>query len=177
MLPSQSESSNIIVANVSRILSGLQPTYDKLLTRHKVPDEASVSRIFPAAFSSIIALHQSVFDDEQSEVARRLSGDSRVVNYCQQTSTLLLLKDEVIGVTLVLSKKNHPLAYIYAVIVQSRWRRTWATPYLKYHSLAHILSAGFDEVAFQALGDNLDTLKHARKVGAKIVADNYSWND
>lgn len=79
--------------------------------------------------------------------------------------------------TLVLSKKSHTLAYIYAVIVDPRWHRTWATVYLKYHSLACLLSAGFDKIAFQALAGNSDTLKHAKKVGAEIVADNYAWND
>jgi hypothetical protein len=172
------EPSNIIVASVSRMLSNLQPTYDKLLKRGKIPDSADISKISPLYFASVIDLHQTVFNDiEPSEVILRLSGHSGIVNYCKQTSTLLLLGDEIVGVTLVLSKKNYSLAYIYAVIVKSRWQRTWVTAYLKYHSLVRLLSFGIDEIAFQALAGNRDTLKHAKKVGAKIVGDNYVWSE
>lgn len=173
----QLDPSNIIVANVSEILAALQPTYDKLLTHRKVPGGARASRLSQAYHPSVIALHRWTFDDERSEVALRLSGDSRVVNYCEQTSTLLLLDEEVVGVTLVLSKKNHSMAYVYAVIVEPRLRHTWATAYLKYHSFAHLFSAGFDEIACQAFEGNRDTLSHAKKVGAKTVADNYVWSD
>jgi hypothetical protein len=174
---SQNPPQDIFVARTAQAVSDLQSTYDRLLRHRKIPDDARISRLAPPYFSSITDLHQSALDHDRLEISRRLSGDSEIVNYCRQTSTLLLLGDQVIGMTLTLSKKTPPLAYIYAVIVEPRRRRTWATAYLKYHSLAHLLSEGFEQVGFQALSGNRDTLKHAKKVGAKIVADNYSWND
>ncbi len=75
-----------------------------------------------------------------------------------------------------MKKKYEKLAFAYVIIVDVNWRRTWATTYLKYHSFKHLLSCGFEEIAFQAFNGNHDTLKHARRVGAKITADNYMWN-
>jgi hypothetical protein len=167
---------NIFVADLSRVLLGLQPSYDRLLVHHKIPSGAFVSRISPAYFPAIIALHQLVTPDNHDEVALRLRGLSHVLNYCQRTSTLLLLDKKPIGVTLVLSRKNYPLAYLYLIVVAPEWRRTWATGYLKYHSISHLMSVGFTKIAFQAFGGHPDTLKHAKKVGATSVVDNYQWN-
>lgn len=165
------------MADLSRVLLGLQPSYDRLLIHRKIPIGASVSGISPAYFPAIFDLHQSLTPDNYTEVALRLRGHSHVVNYCQQTSTLLLRDKKLIGVTLVLSKKNYPLAYFYLIVVAPEWRRTWATVYLKYHSISRLMSAGFTKIAFQAFGEHPDTLRHAQKVGAKSVVDNYEWNE
>ncbi len=169
--------SNIIKADVGKVILDLKQIYDKLLRRGKIPNNASISRLSPNYLSSTVDLYQSTFNHESSEVLLRFSGDSCIINFCYQTSTLLLLDHKVIGTTLVLKKKYEGIAFIYAVIVDCNWRHTWATTYLKYHSFKHLLSCGYEEVAFQALNDNHDTLKHARKVGAKIIADNYNWRD
>ncbi|MGC2237396.1 MAG: hypothetical protein WA584_14630 [Pyrinomonadaceae bacterium] len=173
----QPELSKIIVVNVVRMLENLQPTYNKLLKRRKIPENAQASVIFSQYFPALIDLHQDLFRDVKPlEVAERLRGTSRIVNYCHTTSTVLLLAEQVVGVTLVLSRKHSTMAYVYAVIINSHHRRSWATVYLKYHSLRRLLAAGIDEIAFQAFAGSRDTLNHARKVGARIVADNYSWS-
>jgi hypothetical protein len=169
--------SNIFVADLSRVLLGLQPNYDRLLIHRKIPSGAFVSGLCQPYFPRIIALHQLVMPANYEEVALRLQGLSHGVNYCQRTSTLLLFEHKPIGVTLVLSKKRYPLAYLYIVVVAPEWRRTWATVYLKYHSISRLLSAGFTQIAFQAFGGHPDTLRHAQKVGAKSVVDNYYWTE
>jgi hypothetical protein len=174
----QSAKPTIIVTSVSAMFLNLQSTYDKLLTRRKIPENVRVLGISTEHFPAIIDLHQSLFNKiDRPEVLRRLSGNSDIVNYCKETSTLLLLKNKVIGVTIVLSKRSAALAYVYAVIIDPGYRRTWATVYLKYHSLACFLSSGIEEIAFQAFAGNLDTINYAQKVGAKIVADNYKWSE
>jgi hypothetical protein len=100
---------------------------------------------------------------------------SSIVNYSMQSSTVLSQGDSVIGTTRVRMRESHRLAYLYAIIVDARYRRTWATAYLKFHSLTHLVSTGFDAVAFQALSNNRDILNHARKVGAQRVAGDHSW--
>jgi len=90
------------------MLSELQPTYDKLLARRKIAKNARISDIFLQSFPFILKLHQTVFNDvEYSAVAMRLSGNSQIVNYCKETSTLLLIEDKLVGITLVLSKNKH----------------------------------------------------------------------
>jgi len=168
--------SKIFVAQLSEVLSGLQPTYDRLLIRNKIPGGAFICGISPSYFPAIIALHQSALPDKFDEVALRLEGNSKVVNYCQRTSTLLVFDEKPIGVTLVLAKKNRPLVYLYVIVVAPEWRRTWVTVYLKYHSISRLIDAGFTEMAFQAFGGHADTLKHAVKVNAKSVVDDYLWN-
>jgi len=173
----QPEPSKIIVVNVGSMLENLQPTYDRLLKRRKIPENARESVISSQYFPALINLHQDLFPEVKPfEVAERLRGTSRIVNYCHKTSTVLLLADQVVGATLVLSKRHSTMAYVYAVIIDSRHRRRWATAYLKYHSLRRLLAAGVDEIAFQAFDGSRDTLNHARKVGARIIADNYSWS-
>lgn len=45
---------NIFVADVSRVLLGLQPSYDRLLVHQKIPSGAFVSRISPGYFPLLL---------------------------------------------------------------------------------------------------------------------------
>lgn len=167
----------IFILDTKRLASSIESTYRKLLKHNKVPRGSSVSSVISDYHPEVIELHRSVFFEEPPEIKLRLLGNSRVVNYCQETSTLLLLNKKVIGVTLIIKKKYDQLAYVYAVIIDEDYRHTWANVYLKYFSLMRLLSCGINEIAFQVLNNNLDAIKHIQKVNAKITADSYSWND
>lgn len=168
---------NILVADVNQLIQNVSQTHDKLFQRNKIPIEACTSRITSDCYPAITELHKLIFEDDPAEIFLRLTGHSCVVNYCHQTSTVLWLDKRIIGATLVLEKKYANLAYVYAVIVDAHFHSTWANAYLKTYSFKHLHSCGIEKVAFQALNNNQDTLKQAKKVGAKIEADSYSWND
>lgn len=172
-----SGSSNIFVAEINQLILNVSRTHDKLLQRNKIPIAAWTSRITPECYPAIVELHKLIYEDNPAEIFLRLSGHSHVVNYCHQASTLLWLDKKIIGVTLVLEKKQTNLAYIYAVIVDVNFRHNWANALLKTYSFKHLHSCGIEKVAFQALNNTQDTLKQAKKVGAKNEADSYSWND
>jgi hypothetical protein len=52
---------DVMRASLPRVLESLQPTYSRLLNRHKIPLTSRASRISANHFQGVLDLHSSVF--------------------------------------------------------------------------------------------------------------------
>lgn len=167
---------NLIQVKLIDALNNIAPIYEKLMENRKIPEAVRMECIQSNHFKDILSIHQELIVINESELTLRLKNESNTVNYCHKLSTVFYFNNNLIGTCLVLNNTIDKSAYLYGLIIRPNYRRTWATVYVKYHSLEHLHNSGFVSIAFMAHENNADTLKHAQKIGYQRVKDEFLWN-
>ena len=117
---------------------------------------------------AVLRLH-GAFRCDADRAWLRLAGLARDESYCRARSVVLAVADGAIGALLVQAEATPDRAFVYGVVVDARWRHTWAAAYLKHRALVQLKACGTDVVRFEASAASRDTHKHAARVGAWVV--------
>jgi hypothetical protein len=163
-------------ADVTRFVTDLDPVVEWLTRRGRVPADAAVVPIGECHVEPVLRLHAAFACPPEIARARLLGvgvgvGVAREASYCRMRSVVLLVHGEVRGAVLVQDSPLPATAFIYAVVVDTGWRRTWAAAFLKHRAAARLRDLGTVVVRFQVDDGIRDTHKHARRVQARTIVD------
>lgn len=159
--------------SIHHVLNDLEPIYNKLRNKNKIPKQVLEKRFSKNNLAAIHALHVTEFECDPIVARQRLIGEAEEYNYCPVMSTILMLDEEVIGIFLVYPDNTPRTAFVYGIVVDKKWRGGWANAFLKYSSFQHLRTFNINRVRFRAIETNCDTNKHARRVQAKIVEKSF----
>lgn len=159
--------------SVNHVLDDLEPLYNKLRSKNKIPKQVLEKRFSKNNLAAIHALHVAEFECDPIIARQRLLGKSDDYNYCPVMSTVLILDEEVIGVFLVYPDNTPRTVFVYGIVVDKKWRGRWANAYLKYSSFQHLRTFNINRVRFRAIETCRDTNKHAMRAQAKIIEESF----
>jgi hypothetical protein len=159
-------------ADVTRFVTDLDPVVEWLTRRGRVPADAAVVPLDECHVEAVLRLHAAFACPPEIARVRLLGvGVAREASYCRRRSVVLLVRGEVRGAVLVQATPLPATAFIYAVVVDPGWRRTWATAFLKHRAATRLRDLGTVVVRFQVDDGIGDTHKHARRVQARTIVD------
>lgn len=153
-------------------LRDIEPVIARLQDRGRLPPHTVVARPGDEWTADLVGLHRDEFPIDSTELEARILGKSALINFDPELSRAIELEQSIVAAGL--SYRIEPDgAFLYAVVVARRYRGSWVTPLIKHACFAAMAAAGIAWFEFKAMNRGADTLKHARRLGASAIDDQY----
>jgi GNAT superfamily N-acetyltransferase len=152
--------------DVARGLKYLEPFWQHLLKRGKVPaniEVARLDRIDPARIAAIYVQH---IGGSYEKIFRELTGQSDI-RYEPAVSPVVMLGSKMVGLILARRMPGN-IALVEAVIIDKGYRGGWANIFLKREGWRNCVDVGIHTVLYYTHGKHQDTRRFVDKVGTTI---------
>lgn len=150
-----------------RLLATLEPIYDRLVARGKIPDGAHVLSLRNCSPDEVAELVTSALGGTHAAMKNRVLG-RHPQRLDPDTSRVLTVSGRVRGVLLASPAKNDA-AWVEANVLHSSVRGRWANVWLKIETVTNALALGIHTVNYETYSQHDDTLKLTARLGGVVT--------
>ncbi|MCR9252453.1 MAG: hypothetical protein NXI20_18670 [bacterium] len=151
-------------SDIAFCIKSTKTLYLSLQRHNKIPKDFNITGLNKIQFPDFYRFHTKTSDLSESIVLSRFLGNDPELNYSHELSTVIWKGEEPIGLSVISNTDILHEKFIYTMVVDKKFRHTWASVALKHQSFLRLAANGVSSVIYYAYKNNPDTIRHSAKI-------------